>query len=110
MDIAHLNAKILFQASSVTVDAVRNHKNVWTDYYSCHATVSGGGGSEKAVAGMIATESDLAFTVRYCKTTAGITADGFRVLFDGGVYNIVAIDLLNLKKKALKFKCRKARR
>jgi len=110
MEIARLNVKILFQKSSVLVDTIGNHKYDWTDYYSCHATVSGEGGSEKAVAGLIATDSDLAFTVRYCKATAGITVDEFRVLFDGGIYNIVAIDHLNFKKKALKFKCQKVRR
>lgn len=68
------------------------------------------GGSEKAVAGLIVEDSDLSFTVRYCNKTAAVTADGFRVLFDGGLYNIVAIDHLNYKKKALKFKCEKARR
>lgn len=110
MDIVRLNVKILFQKSSVMVDAVGNNKNDWTDYYSCHATVSGEGGSEKAVAGLIATDSDLVFTVRYCKTTAGITVDEFRVLLDGSIYNIVSIDHLNFKKKSLKFKCQKVRR
>lgn len=110
MDIALLNVKVMFQKSSVAVDAIGNHKNKWTDYYSCHATVSGEGGSEKAVAGLIATDFDLALTVRYCKATARITSDEFRVLFDGGIYNIAAIDHLNFKKKVLKFKCQKVRR
>lgn len=110
MDIALLNVRVTFQKNTVMVDAIGNHKNVWTDFYSCHATVSGEGGSEKAVAGLIVEDSDLSFTVRYCNKTAAVTADGFRVLFDGGFYNIVAIDHLNYKKKALKFKCEKARR
>lgn len=110
MEIALLNVRITFQKNSVTVDAIGNHKNEWKDFYSCHATVSGEGGSEKAVAGLVVEDSDLSFTVRYCKKTAGITADGFRVLFDGSIYNIVSIDHLNYKKKALKFKCEKVRR
>lgn len=110
MDIALLNVRITFQKNTVMVDAIGNHKNVWEDFYSCHATVSGEGGSEKAVAGLIVEDSDLSFTARYCKKAAEVTADGFRVVFDGGLYNIVAIDHLNYKKKALKFKCEKARR
>lgn len=110
MEIALLNVRITFQKNSVTVDAIGNHKNEWKDFYSCYATVSGEGGSEKAVAGLVVEDSDLSFTVRYCKKAAGITADGFRVLFDGNIYNIVSIDHLNYKKKALKFKCEKVRR
>lgn len=110
MDIVLLNVRITFQKNTVTVDAIGNHKNVWEDFYSCHATVSGEGGSEKAVAGLIVEDSDVSFTARYCKKAAAVTADGFRVVFDGGLYNIVAIDHMNYKKKALKFKCEKARR
>lgn len=110
MEIALLNVRITFQKNSVTVDAIGNHKNEWENFYSCHATVSGEGGSEKAVAGLIVEDSDLSFTVRHCKKAAGITADGFRVLFDDSIYNIVSIDHLNYKKKAMKFKCEKVRR
>lgn len=110
MDVALLNVKIVFQKNEVVVDAIGNHKNQWADYYSCHATVSGEGGSEKAVAGLIVEDSDLAFTVRYCKKAAGITTDGYRISFSGELYNIVSIDHMNYKKKALKFKCEKVRR
>ena len=41
---------------------------------------------------------------------AEVTADGFRILFQGEIYNIVAVDHMNYKKKALKFRCEKARR
>ena len=41
MDVALLNVKITFQKNAVEVDAIGNHKNGWTDYYTCYATVSG---------------------------------------------------------------------
>lgn len=110
MEIALLNVRITFQKNSVTVDVIGNHKNEWKDFYSCYATASGESGSEKAVAGLVVEDSDLSFTIRYCKKAAGITADGFRMLFDGCIYNIVSIDHMNYKKKALKFKCEKVRR
>ena len=68
------------------------------------------GGKEKAAAGLTVAESDIAFTVRFCKQAAEVTADGFRILFQGEIYNIVAVDHMNYKKKALKFRCEKARR
>ena len=110
MEIALLNVKVTFQKNSVVSDAVGNRKNVWEDYYSCHATVSGEGGQEKAAAGLTAAESDIAFTVRFCKRAAEVMADGFRILFGGEIYNIVAVDHMNYRKKALKFRCEKARR
>jgi len=110
MDIALLNVRITFQKGTVAADAIGNRTNGWENYYSCHATVSGEGGSEKAVAGQTVEDVDITFTVRYCQKAAAVTADGFRILFRGEVYNIVAVDHLNFKKKALKFKCQKVRR
>lgn len=110
MDIALLNVGITFQKNTVIVDAIGNHKNEWADYYACHATVSGEGGSEKAVAGLIVEDSEISFTVRFCDKTAAVTEDGFRISFNRELYNIVSIDHMNYKKKALKFKCEKVRR
>ena len=95
------------------VDGIGNHKNTWADYYPCHATVRGEAGrqtGEADVAGMVADESDISFTVRYCKKASVIDSTGYRVVFDGGIYDILAIDHMNYKKKCLKFKCRKVGR
>ncbi len=110
MEIALLNVRVMFQKNAVTVDAIGNHKNEWTDEYSCYATVSGEGGKKAQVAGTTVDNADLAFTVRYCKKSADITTDGYRVMFDGEIYNILSIDHMNFKKKALKFRCQKVRR
>ena len=110
MEIALLNVKVTFQKNSVAADDIGNRRNVWEDYYTCHATVSGEGGQERAAAGLTVAECDLAFTVRFCKRAAEVTAEGFRILFQGEIYNIAAVDHMNYKKKALKFRCEKARR
>ena len=110
MDVALLNQKILVQKSEVTVDAIGNHLNQWMDFYSCYATVSGESGQERAAAGLTVAEANIAVTVRFCKRAAEVTADGFRILFDGEIYNIAAVDHMNYKKKTLKFRCEKARR
>ena len=106
MEIALLNVKVTFQKNSVAADDIGNRRNVWEDYYTCHATVSGEGGGEKAAAGLTVVDSDIAFTIRFCKRAA----DGFRILFGGETYNIVAVDHMNYRKKTLKFRCEKARR
>ena len=110
MEIALLNVKVTFQKNSVVADDIGNRRNVWEDYYTCHATVNGEGGNEKAAAGLTVVDSDIAFTIRFCKRAAEVTADGFRILFGGETYNIVAVDHMNYRKKTLKFRCEKARR
>ena len=45
---------------------------------------------------MTVAESDIAFTVRFCKRAAEVTADGFRILFGGEIYNIAAVDHMKL--------------
>ena len=110
MDIALLNVKITVQKNETVVDTIGNHKNTWTDYHTCFATVSGEGGSEKSVAGLIVDDLDISFTVRYCKALTDIDSTKCRILFQGSVYNIVSIDHMNFKKKCLKFKCEKERK
>ena len=110
MDIAALNVKIMFQKNETVVDSIGNHKAVWSDYFSCHATVSGEGGAEAAVAGQIVENADIAFTVRFCKAVNAVPPAGYRILFQGELYNILAIDHLGFKRNALKFKCEKVRR
>lgn len=110
MDIALFNVKIIIQKNETVVDAIGNHKNTWTDFHTCFATVSGEGGSEKNVAGLIVDDSDISFTIRYCKALADVDITMHRVLFEESMYNIVAIDHMNYKKKCLKLKCGKVRR
>ena len=111
MDIALLNTRITIQKASVTADKIGNRKNDWTDYYSCAATVSGEAsssiGSEKDAAGTTVDHSDISFTVRWCKAAGAVTSTGYRILFNGCIYNILAVDHMNYKKKSMKFRCKK---
>ncbi len=113
MEVSLLNVRITFQKNTAEMDAAGNHKNTWVDHYSCRATASGEAGkqtSEAVAAGTVADESDISFTVRWCRKASVIDSTGYRVLFDGGIYDILAVDHMNYKKKCLKFKCRKVRR
>ena len=112
MDIAAMNIRITFQKSEVVSDQVGNRKNVWTDYHSCFATISdsvGRSSVENGAAGMTTEHAEVGFTVRFCKKTMAVDTTGFRILWNGGVYNIRKVDHLNLKKHALKFRCEKER-
>ena len=110
MNIGLLNEKVTFQKNEVVIDDIGNHKNAWNDYFSCFATISGESGSEGTAAGQTVEHTDADFTVRYCKKTAAVTVDDYRILFRDEIYNIVGIDHMNYKKKSLKFRCEKVRR
>lgn len=110
MEISLLNVRITIQKQGTMVDEIGNHTNAWTDYFSCYATVSGEGGKEATAAGTTVDDSDISFTVRYCRTVSKINNTEYRVMFDGEIYNILSVDHMNYKKKCLKFKCQKVRR
>lgn len=110
MDVALLNEKITFQKNAVEVDAIGNHNNVWVDFYTCYATISGESGRESNNAGTTTDNVDIAFTIRWCKKVAEVDSTRFRIMFHNEIYNIVAVDHMNFKKNCLKFRCQKVRR
>ena len=110
MDIALFNTRITIQKNSVETDAIGNHKNTWTDWFSCAATISSESGSEPETAGQTVESANCAFTVRWCSETAAVSASGFRIIWNDEPYNITYIDHQNNKRKSLKFWCEKVRR
>ena len=110
MDVALLNVRIMVQENQVVTDEIGNHKNIWSDYYSCHATVSNESPSEDTSAGVVVDNSKIDFTIRWCRLAAEIDAEHFRVQYAGEIYNILGIDHMNFKKNSIKLKCQKVRR
>ena len=110
MDIAMLNERVTFQKNEVVTDRIGNHTNAWTDHYTCAATISGESGREEQDAGQTTEHPDMNVTVRWCRKTAAVTENGYRILFHGELYDIIGIDHFSYKRQALKFRCRKAGR
>lgn len=110
MNVAAMNTRVMIQKCEPRTDKYGNHKPFWSDYYSCFATICGEDGKEQAVVGETVENTDLNVTVRYCKKLAEVTPTGYRVRYQNEIYNILVVDHLNLKKKALKFRCRRERR
>lgn len=110
MNVALLNCKIVIQENAVVVDSIGNRKNTWKDVYTCHATINSESGSEVNTAGETLESNRLAMTVRYSSETAVIEPTTHRILFQGDIYNITAVDHMNYKRKSLKLWCQKVRR
>lgn len=107
MDIARFNEHITFEKNAVVVDQVGNHKNSWTEYFSCHAYASTFQGNEGEEAGTTSEEESITFTVRFCSELSGVTSTKFRVRFHGETYDIKSIDPMNYQRRYLKVKCTK---
>lgn len=110
MKIELLNVRIQIQKNSVVVDKYGNHKNEWVPYYSCSATVSSESPKEETDAGLIVDDSKIDFTIRFCQKAAAVTSTGYRVLFRDVPYDILGVDHMNYKRKAVKLLCQKASR
>lgn len=110
MNIPLLNRMITIQKQTAVSDSIGNHKSTWTDYYSCHATVSNETNSEDETAGVTVDNTNTDFTVRYCALSSVITATEYRVVMDGELFDILSVDHMNFKRKSIKLRCRKARR
>lgn len=110
MNIALLNTRIIIQQQTTTTDTIGNHINTWQAYYTCAATVSGETNGEAEEAATTVDDTNASFTIRYCALASAITNTGFRVVFDGQIYDILSVDHQNYKRKSIKLHCRKARR
>ena len=95
---------------SAIVKKYRNHKNEWAPYYGCSATVSSESPKEETDAGLIIDDSKIDFTIRFCQKAAAVTSTGYRVLFRDVPYDILGVDHMNYKRKAVKLLCQKASR
>lgn len=110
MKIELLNVRIEIQKSTVVTDKYGNHKNEWAPFYSCYATVSAESPKEDTAAGTVVDSSKIDFTVRYCESAAAVTSTGYRIVFKNETYNILGVDHMNYKNKAVKFLCQKVSR
>ena len=110
MHVSALNIRILFQKNETLIDAIGNHRNQWTDYFSCYATASGQNGEEQNETGQTVTKERIDFTVRYSSEVAAITPDKYRILLHDRIYNILSVDDMAFKHNSLKFHAELVRR
>jgi SPP1 family predicted phage head-tail adaptor len=105
--VARFNKRITIQKNTVTTDKHLNHVNTWTDYFSCWA-YAGTYQFDKEEQGEAQTipEESVNFEVRYCSELKALTSDGFRVLFNGSIYDIIAVDEMNYQNQSVRIRCK----
>lgn len=107
--IEKLNEKITIQKNEVIVDKYGNHKNGWSDYFTCHAYANTYVKDEEGET-VITDERTITFEVRYCSELRDLTSTKYRVVFHGETYNVESVDMMNWRKKQIHLKCRKESR
>ena len=100
--IVRYNERITFQKNTVTVDQYGNHKNTWTDYFTCYAYVSTWQ-KEESGNEVVHEERSVTFEVRYCSELSDLASDKYQIVFRGEAYNILSVDLMNYQKESFSF-------
>lgn len=103
--VARFNKRITIQKNTVTTDKHLNHVNTWTDYFSCwaYAGTYQYDKEEQGEAQFIPDQS-INFEVRYCSELKDLTSDGYRVIFNGVIYDIIAIDAMNYQDQTIRIR------
>lgn len=105
MNVAAMRVRILIQKNVSVTDKFGNHGSKWADYFSCWATPATSGRSAMETENAAHTQEAnlLDFTVRWSTETAEVTSKEYRILLDGQLYDIYAIDEMGFKKHSRKF-------
>lgn len=104
--IARFNERIAIQKNEVVTDKYGNHKNTWTDYYSCFAYASTYQYDKENEAAITTEERTINFEVRYSPELEDLDSTHFRVAFRGDSYDIQTVDFMNYQKKTIRIVCK----
>jgi len=104
VNIGKMDERIIIEKNEVITDSIGNHRNVWSDYFSCYSYVSTYAADETK--GAVSREQEtVSFSLRYCPETAVLTSIGYRVVHRGKIYNIDAVDLMNYDHQEVRLRC-----
>ena len=105
-DIARFNKRLTVQKNEVVIDKYGNHKNVWTDYYSCFTYASTYQYDKENEAATTTEERTINFEVRYCTELKDLDSIHYRIAFHGDSYDIQTVDFMNYQKKTIRIVCK----
>lgn len=110
MDIARLNVKVEIQRRENASDGIDNRRTRWETVHACHAAASESGAQREAEGADVADDTEIAFTVRWCRAIAGIDNTSWRVIFEGRAYDITGIDHMGFRRRSVKLLCKRSDR
>lgn len=104
MDIAALRSRIRIEKAEVTTDDNANHKETWSFYYACAATVSSSGSDKSYEAAEAREKEQIYFTVRFTTLLLPVSPKGYRIIYNGRAYSILGIDTMGDRRVCIKIK------
>jgi len=103
--VAVLEEGMKFQQIGIAVtDENANHKEEWTFYYMCAATVSTPNSSEAYEAATTNEREQICFTVRFTTLLLPVRPKGYRVIYNNKAFSIVGIDPMGDRRTCMKIK------
>lgn len=104
MDAGAYRQRIEIQKNNFSKDSVGNPTNNWSKFKCIYAYVNGLSGSEYWEAAVVHAESTLEIVTRWKPFFNQMTTQGYRIVFQGMVYNIISIDNVQFRNKTIKLR------
>ena len=105
-DIARFNERITIQKNVVVIDRYHNHKNTWSDYYSCYTYASTYQYDKEESDATTNPEQTINFVIRYSSEVKDIDSTHYRIIFHGAIYNIISVDHMNYQRRTIRVKAK----
>lgn len=104
MDSGAYRSLVTIQQYVSGFDDIGNPSEEWQEYKTCYAYVNGLSGREYWEAAVVHGENTVEFVFRWKPFFDSINTKQYRLLFNGGIYDITSIDNIQFRNKTVKIK------
>lgn len=104
MDSGAYRSLVTIQQYVSGFDDIGNPSEEWQDYKTCYAYVNGLSGREYWEAAVVHGENTVEFVFRWKPFFNSMNTKQYRLLFNGGIYDITSIDNIQFRNKTVKIK------
>ena len=100
--LSDMRSRVQIEKAEVKTDELGGRHNEYSHYCTRWAQVNMTTGSERYAAGTTSEYKLMSFVVRYDSLTKAITSGGYRIVFDGKIYNIKSVDNYKQRNESLR--------
>lgn len=104
MDAGAYRELVTIQQYIEGFDEIGNPSQEWKDWKKAYSYVNGLSGSEYWEAANVHQENTVEFIFRWKRFFDSMNTKQYRILFNGGIYNISQIDNIQFRNKTVKIK------
>lgn len=104
MDSGAYRSLVTIQQYVSGFDDIGNPSEEWQEYKTCYAYVNGLSGREYWEAAVVHGENTVEFVFRWKPFFDSMNTKQYRILFNGGIYDITSIDNIQFRNKTVKIR------